>query len=61
MSSDPEVRSRVLSTVAVLLDKNAEVTVDGDEYRQENEERLFEIPLRMMTDFNQQVSGSMEE
>eukprot|EP00731_Ephydatia_muelleri_P027013 Em0018g1113a len=52
---DASVRSRVLSTVAALLDKNMEVATEGDGDCQENEERLCEIPLQMMTDFNQQV------
>ena len=59
MCSDPEVRSRVLSTIGTLLDKNADVTTD-EECRLEYEERLCEVPLRMMTDFNQQAGGSSE-
>ena len=42
--------------MAALLDKNMEVATEGGGDCQENEERLCEIPLQMMTDFNQQVS-----
>lgn len=38
------------------MDKNGEqLEGEGDEYMAENEERLFDVPIRMLSDINQQV------
>ena len=41
--------------MASLLDKNASLEGEGNEYAPENEERLFGVPIRMLLDINQQV------
>ena len=41
--------------VGCLLDSN-EVLGGQEEYTTENEERLFDVPIRMLADINQQVS-----
>lgn len=56
-SSEPVIRMGVLGTVGLLLDRNAELGGEGEEFAGENEERLIDVPIRMLSDINQQVSG----
>ena len=53
---EPYIRIGVLNNLAGLLDRNSEFSEDGDESMTENEERLFDVPIMMLTDINQQVS-----
>ena len=41
--------------VGYLLESNAMLGGE-EEYTNENEERLFDVPIRMLADINQQVS-----
>lgn len=50
------IRIGILGTVIPLLEKNTEFRKSGDTpFGQENEDRLYEIPVKMLNDFNQQV------
>ena len=51
---EPIIRVGVLGVVGFLLDSNA-VLGGEEEYTTENEERLFDVPIRMLADINQQV------
>ena len=53
---EPYIRIGVLNNLAGLLDRNSEFSEDGEETVTENEERLFDVPIMMLTDINQQVS-----
>jgi hypothetical protein len=45
-----------LSTVISMLERNIDFReVEGVEINQECDDKLFEIPIRMLNDFNQQV------
>lgn len=45
-----------MNTVISLLERNTEFREEGDTpFGQENEDRLYEIPVKMLNDFNQQV------
>lgn len=54
--SEPYIRIGVLNNLAGLLDRNSEFTTDGEDTVTENEERLFDVPIMMLTDINQQVN-----
>ena len=56
MLTEPYIRIGVLNNLASLLDRNSEFSVDGQDTITENEERLFDVPIMMLTDINQQVS-----
>jgi len=60
-SSEPVIRMGVLGTVGLLLDRNAELGGEGEEFAGENEERLIDVPIRMLSDINQQVSGRRDD
>ena len=46
----------VLDTVAILLDQHSRLCLATDlENGLENKERLFDVPIRMVSDINQQV------
>ena len=45
----------VLSVVSLLLDRNRELGITGRDLLAENEERLYDVPIRMLSDINQQV------
>lgn len=49
----------MLNNLASLLDRNSEFNVDGQDTITENEERLFDVPIMMLTDINQQVCTCM--
>ena len=53
--TEPYIRIGVLNNLASLLDRNSEFSVDGQDTITENEERLFDVPIMMLTDINQQV------
>ena len=53
--TEPYIRIGVLNNLAFLLDRNSEFSVDGQDTITENEERLFDVPIMMLTDINQQV------
>lgn len=58
MASDhePLIRIGVLGTVVSLIERNCEFRErDDTPFGQENEDRLYEIPVKMLNDFNQQV------
>ena len=48
----------MLNNLAALLDRNSEFSEEGEDTVTENEERLFDVPIMMLTDINQQVSGN---
>jgi hypothetical protein len=46
----------ILDTVAVLLEHHSRLCLTSDlENGMENKERLFDVPIRMVSDINQQV------
>ena len=46
----------ILDTVAVLLEHHSRLRLTSDsENGMENKERLFDVPIRMVSDINQQV------
>ena len=46
----------ILDTVALLLEHHSRLCLSGDsENGMENKERLFDVPIRMVSDINQQV------
>ena len=47
----------MLNNLASLLDRNNDFSEEGEDTVTENEERLFDVPIMMLTDINQQVSG----
>ena len=53
--TEPCIRIGVLNNVASLLDRNSEFSEDQQDTVTENEERLFDVPIMMLTDINQQV------
>ena len=55
LKTEPYIRIGVLNNLASLLDRNSEFSVDGQDTITENEERLFDVPIMMLTDINQQV------
>ena len=55
-SIEPLIRIGVLGTVVSLIERNCEFRErDDTPFGQENEDRLYEIPVKMLNDFNQQV------
>ena len=51
-----------MNTVISLLERNTEFREEGDTpFGQENEDRLYEIPVKMLNDFNQQVEREERE
>ena len=50
----------MLNNLAALLDRNSEFSGEGEDMVTENEERLFDVPIMMLTDINQQVSPWVE-
>jgi hypothetical protein len=53
---EPLIRMGALSTVISMLERNIDFReVEGVEINQECDDKLFEIPIRMLNDFNQQV------
>ena len=53
---EPLIRIGILSIVSSLIERNTEFREKGDTpFGQENEDRLYEIPVKMLNDFNQQV------
>ena len=53
--TEPYIRIGVLNNLASLLDRNSEFSDEGEDMVTENEERLFDVPIMMLTDINQQV------
>ena len=53
--TEPYIRIGVLNNVASLLDRNSEFSENRQDTVTENEERLFDVPIMMLTDINQQV------
>ena len=53
---EPLIRVGVLGSIITLVERNSQFR-DEEEmpFGQENEDRLYEIPVKMLTDFNQQV------
>ena len=49
---EPLIRMGILNTVGYLLERNEEI---GEDMAADTEERLFDVPIRMLTDINQQV------
>ena len=45
----------VLGAVGLLLERNEALASEGDGFAVENEERLIDVPVRMLSDINQQV------
>lgn len=56
---EPYIRIGVLNNLATLLDRNSEFSEEGEDMITENEERLFDVPIMMLTDINQQVSACL--
>ncbi|CAI8032903.1 Serine/threonine-protein phosphatase 4 regulatory subunit 1 [Geodia barretti] len=53
---EPTIRMLILDTVAVLLEHHSRLCLTSDlENGMENKERLFDVPIRMVSDINQQV------
>ena len=54
--AEPTIRMLILDTVAVLLEHHARLCLATDaENEMEYKERLFDVPIRMVSDINQQV------
>ena len=45
----------VLGAIGLLLERNEALASEGDGFAVENEERLIDVPIRMLSDINQQV------
>ena len=45
----------VLGAIGLLLERNEALAGEGDGFAVENEERLIDVPIRMLSDINQQV------
>ena len=55
-AAEPTIRMLILDTVAVLLEHHSRLCLTSDlENGMENKERLFDVPIRMVSDINQQV------
>ena len=54
--SEPTIRMLILDTVSILLEHHSRLCRADSENGLENEERLFDVPIRMVSDINQQVS-----
>ena len=52
---EPAIRMSILDTVPVLLDHHSRLCHSDSENSLEAEERLFDVPIRMVSDINQQV------
>ena len=50
----------ILDTVVVLLDHHSRLAGGDTENSLESEERLLDVPIRMLSDINQQVRGGRE-
>lgn len=54
---EPLIRVGVLGTIITLLERNSEFREKEEApFGQENEDRLYEIPIKMLNDYNQQVN-----
>ena len=56
MLTEPTIRMLILDTVSILLEHHSRLCRADSENGLENEERLFDVPIRMVSDINQQVS-----
>ena len=54
-NTEPTIRMSILDTVSVLLDHHSRLCRVDSENGLENEERLFDVPIRMVSDINQKV------
>ena len=55
---EPMIRIGVLGTVMNLIERNSQFRDAPNietTFSQENEDRIYEIPVKMLNDFNQQV------
>ena len=52
---EPTIRMGVLGAIGLLLERNEALASEGDGFAVENEERLIDVPIRMLSDINQQV------
>ena len=52
---EPAIRMSILDTVPALLDHHSRLCHSDSENSLETEERLFDVPIRMVSDINQQV------
>ena len=52
---EPTIRMGVLGAIGLLLERNEALAGEGDGFAVENEERLIDVPIRMLSDINQQV------
>ena len=54
--TEPTIRMSILDTVSTLLDHHPRLCQEETEENSlENEERLCDVPVRMVSDINQQV------
>ena len=53
--SEPTIRMLILEMVAVLLEHHSRLCASDHESDIENKERLFDVPIRMVSDITQQV------